>query len=85
MREHKRPGFLLVVAAALAVGAFVSLLIMAQPHAQGQTPLLNEDEAVLLALINDYRSEHGLSELGVSPTLTAAARWMRRTWPSTTA
>jgi uncharacterized protein YkwD len=76
MQERKRPGFLLVVAAALAVAVFASLLVVAQPRAQGQTPLLNEDEAALLALINDYRSEHGLSELGVSPKLTAAARWM---------
>ena len=28
------------------------------------------------ALINDYRVQNGLSPLGVSPTLTAAARWM---------
>jgi uncharacterized protein YkwD len=76
MRGYKRPGFLLVLAAALAVGALVSLLVVAQPRAQGQTALLSEDEAALLALINDYRSEHGLSELEVSPTLSAAARWM---------
>lgn len=76
MRERKRPGFILAVGVALAVGAFVSLLVVAQPQVRGQTPLLSEDEAALLALINDYRSEHGLSELEVSPTLSAGARWM---------
>jgi uncharacterized protein YkwD len=76
MRKRGRPGVLLAVAAALAVGTFVWLLVVAQPQAQGQTPLLSDDEAALLALINDYRSEHGLPGLDVSPTLSAAARWM---------
>ena len=62
--------------AALTVGAFVSLLGVGYPHVQGQTPPLSEDEAALLALINDYRLQYGLSTLKVSPTLSAAARWM---------
>jgi hypothetical protein len=62
--------------AALAVGAFVSLLVVGHPQVRGQTPPLNEDEAALLALINDYRLQNGLSTLKVSPTLSAAARWM---------
>jgi len=62
--------------AALAAGAFVSLLVVGHPQVRGQTPPLNEDEATLLALINDYRLQNGRSTLEVSPTLTAAARWM---------
>jgi hypothetical protein len=76
MRNCRRPRMLLVVAAALAVGAFVSLLVVGQPQVRGQAPLPSEGEAALLVLINDYRLEHGLSTLKVSPTLSAAARWM---------
>jgi len=76
MRNRRRPAVLLALGAALAVAAIVSLLVVGQPHVRGQTPLLNEDEAALLTLINDYRLEHGLSTLKVSPTLSAAARWM---------
>jgi hypothetical protein len=76
MRDCRWPGVLLAVGAALVVGAFVSLLIVGQPQVQGQTPLLSEDESALMVLINDYRLEHGLSPLEVSPTLSAAARWM---------
>jgi hypothetical protein len=76
MRNWRRPGVLLAVGAALAVGAFVSLLVVGHPHVRGQMPPLNEDEAALLVLVNDYRLEHGLSPLKVSPTLSAAARWM---------
>jgi uncharacterized protein YkwD len=76
MRDCRRPGTLLVVAAALAVGAFVSLLVVSQPQVRGQAPLPSEDEAALLVLINDYRLEHGLSTLKVSPRLSTAARWM---------
>jgi hypothetical protein len=50
--------------------------MLGQPQVRGQTPLLTEDEAALLALINDYRLQNGLSTLKVSPTLSAAARWM---------
>ena len=66
----------LALPAALAVGAFLSLLAMGFPQARGLTPALNDDEAALLGLINDYRQDHGLSTLKVSPTLSAAARWM---------
>jgi uncharacterized protein YkwD len=76
MRDCRRPGVLLAVGAALAAGAFVSLLMLGQSQVQGETSLLNEDEAALLVLINDYRLEHGLSALEVSPALSAAARWM---------
>src|SRR4030042_4030359 len=62
--------------AALAVGAILSLLALGSPAVRAQDPPLTDDEAALLALINDYRVENGLSPLGVSPTLTAAARWM---------
>ena len=67
-----RLGFL----AALAIGAILSLLLVGLPQVRGQTPPLTDDEATLLNLINDYRVQNGLSPLGVSPTLTAAARWM---------
>jgi uncharacterized protein YkwD len=76
MRNSRRLSLLLAVGAALAVAAFVSLLLVGQSHVRGQTPLLSEDETALLALINDYRLEHGLSTLKVSPTLSDAARWM---------
>jgi len=76
MRNSRRAPLLLALGATLAVAAFVSLLVVGLPHVRGQTPPLSEDEAALLALINDYRSEHGLSTLKVSPTLSAAARWM---------
>jgi len=61
--------------AALAV-AILSLLAVGSPAVRAQDPPLTNDEAALLTLINDYRVENGLSPLGVSPTLTAAARWM---------
>ena len=76
MGSCRRPAVLLAVAAALAVAALASLLMVGRPQVWGQTPLLGEDEAALLVLINDYRLEHGLSSLEVSPTLTAAALWM---------
>ena len=66
----------LALLAALAVGAILSLLVVGLPQVRGQTPPLTDDEAALLALINDYRVQNGLSPLGVSPTLTTAARWM---------
>jgi hypothetical protein len=62
--------------AALALGTVLSLLAVGLPEVRAQNPALTDDEAALLALINDYRMENGLSPLGVSPTLTAAARWM---------
>jgi uncharacterized protein YkwD len=62
--------------AALAVGAILSLLALGSPAVRAQDPPLTDDEAALLSLINGYRVENGLSPLGVSPTLTAAARWM---------
>ena len=64
------------LAAVLAAGAFLSLLVLGYPQFRGQRPLLSEDEAALLGLINDYRFHHDLPALRVSPTLTAAARWM---------
>jgi len=64
------------LAAVLAAGAFLSLLVLGYPQFRGQRPLLSEDEAAVLGLINDYRLQHGLSALKISPTLTAAAKWM---------
>lgn len=76
MRDCRRPGLLLAIGAVLSVGAFVWLLVAGQPQVQGQASLPSEDGAALLVLINDYRLAHGLSTLKVSPTLSAAARWM---------
>jgi hypothetical protein len=76
MRTCRWPRILLAVGAVLAAGFFVSLLLVGRPQVRGQTPPLSEDEAALLVLINDYRLEHGLSTLKVSPTLSAAALWM---------
>lgn len=61
--------------AALAMGA-LALLVGRQPQVRGQESDLSPDEAAVLSLINNYRSQHGLSTLKVSPTLSAAARWM---------
>jgi len=66
----------LALLAALAVGAILALLVMGLPQVRGQTPPLTDEEAALLSLINEYRVQNGLSPLGVSPTLTTAARWM---------
>lgn len=66
----------LALLAALAVGVILSLLVVGLPQVRGQTPPLTDEEAALLSLINDYRVQNGLSPLGVSPTLTTAARWM---------
>jgi hypothetical protein len=66
----------LALLAALVVCAILSLLVVGLPQVRGQTPPLTDEEAALLSLINDYRVQNGLSPLGVSPTLTAAARWM---------
>jgi len=76
MTPRRKAALRLAFLAALAVGAFLSLLVVGFPQARGQSPALSDDEAAVLALINQYRSEHGLSTLKVSPTLTAAARWM---------
>lgn len=65
------PGLVLPVALAMTV--FLSLVV-GFPQARAQTP--NEDEAAVLALINEYRAQNGLATLKVSPTLSAAARWM---------
>jgi uncharacterized protein YkwD len=37
---------------------------------------LASEEAIFLGLINDYRKQHGVGPLQVSPTLTKAAQWM---------
>ena len=76
MTPRRKAALRLAFLAALAVGAFLSLLVVGFPQARGQSPALSDDEAAVLALINQYRSEHGLFTLKVSPTLTAAARWM---------
>jgi len=73
---HRKLTVRLAILAALAAGAILSLLVLGLPQVRGQTPPLTGDEAALLVLINDYRVQNGLSPLGVSPTLTAAARWM---------
>ena len=76
MRNRRSPAALLVIVAALAAGALVWVLATDPPEVRGQALAPSEHEAALLALINDYRLEHGLSALKFSPTLTAAARWM---------
>jgi len=73
---RRKLAFRLAILAALALVALVSILALGHPQVRGQSPPLSADEATLLALINDYRAQNGLSSLGVSPTLTAAARWM---------
>jgi hypothetical protein len=76
MRHCSRPGVLLTVAAALALATLVSLLLLGRPHVRGETLPPSDDEVALLALINGYRLEHGLSALKLSPALSASARWM---------
>jgi hypothetical protein len=76
MTPRRKATLGLAFLAALAVGAILSLLAVGLPRVRAQAPPLTDDEAALLSLINDYRVQNGLSPLGVSPTLTAAARWM---------
>jgi hypothetical protein len=58
----------------LAVGAY--FFAAGQVQVQGQALALSSDEETLLALINDYRAQHGMWPLKASPTLSAASRWM---------
>jgi uncharacterized protein YkwD len=76
MTPRRKATLGLAFLAALAVGAILSLLAVGLPRVRAQAPPLSDDEAALLSLINDYRVQNGLSPLGVSPTLSAAARWM---------
>jgi uncharacterized protein YkwD len=76
MTPRRKATLGLAFLAALTVGAILSLLAVGLPRVRAQVPPLTDDEAALLSLINGYRVENGLSPLGVSPTLTAAARWM---------
>ena len=76
MNPRRKTALRLAFLAALAAGVVLSLLVVGSPQARGQTPAPSDDEAAVLGLISDYRSQHGLSTLKVSPTLTAAARWM---------
>jgi len=76
MTPRRKVVLRLAFLAALVLGAILSLLMVGFPQVRGQTPSLTDDEAALLGLINDYRAQNGLSPLAVSPTLSAAARWM---------
>jgi hypothetical protein len=58
----------------LAVGAY--FFASGQTQVQGQASALSSDEETLLALVNEYRAQHGLWPLQASPTLSAASRWM---------
>lgn len=55
--------------------AAAALLLPAAAAAAG-SPGLDEEEIAFLVLINEYRAEHGLPCLSVSPTLNQAADWM---------
>jgi len=74
MRNSRRLPLVLAAGAALALAAVVSLLAVGSPNVRSQTPPLSEDEAALLALINDYRAKNGLSTLKVSRSLSAVIR-----------
>jgi len=76
MTPHWKSTLHLALLGALTVVVCLSLLVVGFPQARGQTAALNDDEAAVLALINAYREDNGLSTLKVSPTLSAAARWM---------
>jgi hypothetical protein len=47
-----------------------------QTRVQGEASALSSDEEALLALVNEYRAQHGMWPLQASPTLSAASRWM---------
>ena len=70
---RRHPALRLATLAALVLVAFLPLLVLGHPQVRGQSPPLSDEEATLLALINDYRAQNGLSQLGVSPTLTATS------------
>jgi len=60
----------------VAVGSLVCYFGLSQAQVQGQTSPPSSDEEALLALVNDYRAQHGMWPLKLSPSLSAAARWM---------
>jgi uncharacterized protein YkwD len=65
-----------VFVAALVAGAVGYSLLISQARVQGQGAAPNSDEVALLALVNEYRTQHGMWPLKLSPTLSAASRWM---------
>ena len=76
IRGRWRLPLAVVFVAAVAAGALVYFLLLSQAQVQGQTSLPSSDEEALLALVNDYRAQHGMWPLKASPTLSAASRWM---------
>lgn len=58
------------------VTGLLFLLATAPMRAAGQAPLLSAEEQALLDHVNSYRIQNGLTPFSVSPTLSAAARWM---------
>ena len=75
MRGCWRVLFLTTFAVVVA-GALGWFFAFGQPRARGQTLPLSTDEQALLALVNDYRAQHGMWPLKASPALSAASRWM---------
>jgi len=76
--NSSRPKLAWLLATVLAGVALSSFIVLGYPQLRSQRPLLSEDEAALLGLINDYRLQHGVSALKVSPALTASAKWMSK-------
>lgn len=68
--------FLLTVFVIVVAGALGSFFALGQPQAGGQALPLSTDEQALLALVNEYRAEHGMWPLKASSALSAASRWM---------
>ncbi|HYF05779.1 MAG TPA: CAP domain-containing protein [Patescibacteria group bacterium] len=54
----------------------VLVLAVAAPFTHAATPTLSTEEQALVNLINNYRKSNGLVELQVSPSLTAAAKFL---------
>ncbi len=60
----------------LSILSISFLLLTISFAAAAQTPTLDAEEQAFLKLINDYRTQNGLSTLRVSLALTRAADWM---------
>lgn len=54
----------------------VALAFLVPASVRAETPTLDAEEQAFLTEINTYRQRNGLAPLKLSPTLTAAAKWM---------
>ena len=63
--------------AAVGLSAFSLLSAASPPVINGNAaPYLDNEEAAFLVLINQYRAEHGVGPLKISPALQNSSKWM---------